>query len=151
MKIALENHRREGNSRTGKRRPPTLARPLTLSVPETKNSTKMKSENGDTCIDVDHVTLEANNYKNKYTNASVQTSPLIPYRLRFWPRSTCDVKCDPNENGCCTKIRLTCCCRILSQWVLSQVGLTVVVLSWALLGAFAFYKTEGEFRRFKDV
>ncbi|CAH1370971.1 hypothetical protein MTP99_012461 [Tenebrio molitor] len=110
---------------------------------ETKNSTKMKSENGDTCIDVDHVTLEANNYKNKYTNASVQTSPLIPYRLRFWPRSTCDVKCDPNENGCCTKIRLTCCCRILSQWVLSQVGLTVVVLSWALLGAFAFYKTEG--------
>ncbi|XP_068908358.1 uncoordinated protein 58-like isoform X1 [Tenebrio molitor] len=110
---------------------------------KTKNSTKMKSENGDTCIDVDHVTLEANNYKNKYTNASVQTSPLIPYRLRFWPRSTCDVKCDPNENGCCTKIRLTCCCRILSQWVLSQVGLTVVVLSWALLGAFAFYKTEG--------
>ncbi|XP_063911802.1 uncharacterized protein LOC135128699 isoform X2 [Zophobas morio] len=103
----------------------------------------MKTGNGDTCIDIDHVNLEANNYKNKYTNASVQTSPLIPYRLRFWPRSTCDLKCDPNESSCCTKVRLTCCCRILSQWVLSQVGLTMVVISWALLGAYAFYKTEG--------
>ncbi|RZB38956.1 uncharacterized protein BDFB_010321, partial [Asbolus verrucosus] len=102
----------------------------------------MKNGNGETCIDIDHINLEANNYKNKYTSASVQTSPLIPYRLRFWPRSTCDFKCDPSESSC-TKIRLTCCCRVLSQWVLSQVGLTIIVLTWALLGAFAFYKTEG--------
>ncbi|EFA01840.2 uncharacterized protein LOC103312662 isoform X1 [Tribolium castaneum] len=105
---------------------------------ETKNN-RMKP--GDTCVDIDQINLEANNYKNKFTNASVQTSPLIPYRLRFWPKN-CDFKCAP-EDSCCSKVGLVCCCRIISQWVLSQVGLTIVVVLWALLGAFAFYKTEG--------
>lgn len=104
----------------------------------------MKNGSNEACVDIDHIHLETNNYKNKFKNSSVQTSPLIPYRLRFWPKTSCDYKCNPSENNC-TKIRLTCCCRLLSQWILSQIGLTIVVISWALLGAFAFYKAEGKF------
>ncbi|XP_045479538.1 TWiK family of potassium channels protein 18-like [Harmonia axyridis] len=103
----------------------------------------MKNGNGDTsCVDIDHITFERNNYKNKLVEASVQTSPLIPYRLRFWPRSSCDMQYDPKKESC-TVVGLQCGCKVVTQWVLSQMGLTLVVFGWALLGAYAFYKTEG--------
>ncbi|CAG9856852.1 unnamed protein product [Phyllotreta striolata] len=100
------------------------------------------TENGDaTTIDVDQMTKEQN-IKNRKLDASVQTLHLVPYRLRFVPGLRCDVKLSPSERNCALK--LGCCCRIFGQWALSQVGLTVVVVIWALLGACAFYYTEGE-------
>ncbi|XP_018570482.1 uncharacterized protein LOC108910376 isoform X2 [Anoplophora glabripennis] len=100
----------------------------------------MRADNADTCINIDHVNLD-NNYKNRLVEASVQTTHLVPYRLRFWPGTNCDVKLSPSETNCALKAK--CCCRILSQWILSQVGLTIVVTIWALLGALAFFNTEG--------
>ncbi|KAG5880759.1 hypothetical protein JTB14_010942 [Gonioctena quinquepunctata] len=101
---------------------------------------KMRTGNGDSCVDIDHMNIE-HNLKNKKTDAAVQTSHLVPYRLRFLPGTNCDVKLSPSETNCALKLK--CCCRIVSRWILSQVGLTVVVVIWALLGALAFFKTEG--------
>lgn len=124
-----ETHRRQSNLANGQDRY------------EDSPIRKMRAENGDTTISVDHMTIEQN-YKNKKHDASVQTLHLIPYRLRFVPGFDCDVKLSPSEKNCILK--LNCCCRIFSQWILSQVGLTMVVMTWALLGAYAFYHTEGE-------
>ncbi|KAL3265272.1 hypothetical protein HHI36_009482 [Cryptolaemus montrouzieri] len=102
----------------------------------------MKNGNGDTsCLDIDHITFE-NNYKHKSADASIQTSPLIPYRLRLWPRFSCDMKYDPKKESC-TVVGLQCGCKAITQWIFCQMGLTVIVFGWALLGAYAFYKTEG--------
>ncbi|XP_074025979.1 uncharacterized protein isoform X2 [Leptinotarsa decemlineata] len=101
---------------------------------------KMRTGNGDTCVDIDHMTLD-HNLKNKKTDAAVQTTHLVPYRLRFLPGTDCDVKLSPSETSC--SLKLKCCCRILSRWILSQVGLSIVVVIWALLGALAFFRTEG--------
>lgn len=99
----------------------------------------MKTSNGEACIDISHMNIDG--YKIKKLDASVQTLHLIPYRLRFLPGTNCDVKLGPSENNCA--LRCNCCCRIFSQWILSQVGLSVVVVLWALLGALAFFYTEG--------
>lgn len=102
----------------------------------------MRNGNGDSStIDVDHINLE-NHYK-KFADVTVQTTHLVPYRLRYWPKLFCDVKLSPSEKNC-TKLRLQCCGRVLSQWLLSQFGLTIILIAWALLGAFAFFKTEGK-------
>ncbi|KAJ8951538.1 hypothetical protein NQ317_003843 [Molorchus minor] len=100
---------------------------------------KMRPSNGDTCLNIDHINLE-NKYKNKRSEASVQTSHIVPYRLRFWPGTNCDVKLSPSETNC--GLRAKCCCRIISQWILSQVGLTIIVVIWALLGALFLFHTE---------
>uniref|UniRef100_A0A6P7FJD9 Uncharacterized protein LOC114330851 isoform X1 n=2 Tax=Diabrotica virgifera virgifera TaxID=50390 RepID=A0A6P7FJD9_DIAVI len=101
---------------------------------------KMRPSNGDTTtIDVDHMKLTNN--KNKKVDASVQTLHIVPYRLRFVPGTDCDVKLSPSEKSCALK--LACCCRLLSQWILSQIGLSMILVVWALLGAYAFYNTEG--------
>lgn len=106
---------------------------------------KMKTGNGDSsCIDVDHINLESErNYKNKYVSIGVQTSPLVPYRLRFWPKGSSNVKCNPDESGC-SKLQLKCCCHTFSRLCLSQIGLTIMLVFWALLGAAAFFYTEGK-------
>lgn len=102
---------------------------------------KMGSGKGDNCINIDHIHLESErNYKNKFQAIGVQTSPLVPYRLRFWPVRASYVKC-PEESSAKDKIKF--CFKTLSQWFLSQVGLTLILIMWALLGAAAFYKTEG--------
>ncbi|XP_056639936.1 uncharacterized protein LOC130447247 [Diorhabda sublineata] len=107
---------------------------------EMSSSAKMLTANGDkTTIDIEQRNLD--NTKNKKNDASVQTLHLVPYRLRFVPGTECDVKLSPSETNCALK--LTCCCRMFSQWILSQVGLSIIVFTWALLGAYAFYKTEG--------
>ncbi|XP_057657974.1 uncharacterized protein LOC130894939 isoform X2 [Diorhabda carinulata] len=107
---------------------------------EMSSSAKMLTANGDkTTIDIEQRNLD--NSKNKKNDASVQTLHLVPYRLRFVPGTECDVKLSPSETNCALK--LTCCCRMFSQWILSQVGLSIIVFTWALLGAYAFYKTEG--------
>lgn len=99
---------------------------------------KMKTGSGDACIDIDHL----GSYKIKKIDASAQTIHLIPYRLRFLPGTNCDVKLGPSENSCA--LRCNCCCRIFSQWILSQVGLSIVVVIWALIGALAFFYSEGK-------
>lgn len=102
----------------------------------------MINGNGDTsCVDIDHVTLE-NNYKNRFVDAYVQTTPLVPYRLRFWPRSQCDISYDPEKTNF-AKVIVGSTCRFFMRFVLSQFGLTLIVFGWALLGALAFYKSEG--------
>lgn len=101
---------------------------------------KMKSINGDACLDIDH--LDLGKYKIKKVDANTQTLHLIPYRLRFLPVTDCDVKLGPSENN--YTLRCQCCCRLFSQWILSQVGLTIIVVIWALLGALAFFYTEGK-------
>lgn len=100
----------------------------------------MKTGNGDVCLDIGH--LNITNCKIKKTDASVQTLHLIPYRLRFLPGTDCDVKVGPCENSCA--LRCSFCCRIFSQWILSQIGLSIIVVLWALLGALAFFYTEGK-------
>ncbi|CAH1159549.1 unnamed protein product [Phaedon cochleariae] len=98
----------------------------------------MRPGNGDHSVEVDHVD---NGLKNRRVDASVQTTHLVPYRLRFLPPTSCDVKLGPSEPSCA--LRISCCCRVLSQWLLSQIGLSLVVVVWALLGALAFFNTEG--------
>lgn len=112
-----------------------------------RNCEKMRTGNGDNYIDVDHITLESErNYKNRFNSVGVQTSQLLPYRLRFWPKLVSDFKCDPSGNSS-IKNKLKCCGRTLSQWFLSQIGLLIILFNWALLGAAAFYKTEGKLCR----
>lgn len=103
------------------------------------NTNAMRTGNGDKCIDIDHITLERN-YKNKKLNIATQTSHVVPYRLKFWPKLTGSVKCGEDAKAL---EHVVCCCRTLSQWCLSQVGLALILVCWALLGAFAFYQTEG--------
>lgn len=111
----------------------------------------MRNGNGDSCIDVDHINVQSEkSSKIKRVSTAVQTSPLIPYRLRFWPKAPRSVKCDPEKHAC-SIVHFQCCCRTLSQWFLSQIGLTVVLVLWALAGAAAFYYTEGKFRRMKNL
>lgn len=50
---------------------------------------------------------------------------------------------DPKKESC-TVVGLQCGCKVITQWILSQIGLTLLVFGWALLGAYAFYKTEGK-------
>lgn len=120
------------------------AQKLTLVEISVRKCQKMITGNGDTCIDVDHVHLEnCRNYKNKHVSIGTQTSPLVPYRLRFWPKGSRNVKCDPSQSSC-SKVQLKCCCRTFSQLFLSQIGLTVVLVIWALVGAAGFFYTEGE-------
>lgn len=99
--------------------------------------------NGDNCIDIDHINLETErNYKNKFITIGIQTSPIVPYRLRIWPRKSTIATCHSEEKS--PKKALRGCCKILSQWFLSQIGLTIILIFWALLGAAGFYKTEGK-------
>ncbi|XP_022901546.1 uncharacterized protein [Onthophagus taurus] len=100
----------------------------------------MRTGTGDRCIDIDHITLGHNNYKNKKQSVATQTCQVVPYRLKFWPKSEVRIKCAGDAK---VLDHVQCCCRTLSQLLLSQVGLTIILLSWALLGAFAFYQTEG--------
>lgn len=103
-----------------------------------ENSFKMRQNSNDNCIDIDHINLESErNYKNKYITISVQTSPIVPYRLRIFPKM-CSM--DEKENS---QNKLKTCCRIISQIFLSQIGLTITLILWALLGAAGFYSTEG--------
>ncbi|KAH1019580.1 hypothetical protein HUJ04_009374, partial [Dendroctonus ponderosae] len=105
---------------------------------------KMKNGTGDFYVDMDHIQVGfRGTAKGEQTTAEaeVQTTHLVPYRLRFWPRTDCKFKLGPSESSCSLKCK--CCCQLLSQWMLSQVGLTIVVIIWALLGAYAFYVTEG--------
>lgn len=98
---------------------------------------KMRQNNVDNFIDIDHINLESErNYKNRFLTVSVQTSPIVPYRLRLLPKM-CSIDEKYSEN------KLKCCCRVISQLFLSQVGLTITLISWALLGAAGFYNTEG--------
>lgn len=107
-----------------------------------KKSEKMGSGKGDNCINIDQIHLDADkNYRNKFQSVGIQTSPLVPYRLRFWPVRPSHFKC-PEEST--TKDKLKFCFRTLSQWFLSQIGLTLILIVWGLLGAAAFFKTEGE-------
>lgn len=101
---------------------------------------KMRTSNGEACINIGHVNI--NNCKIKTHDASAQTLHLVPYRLKFLPGTDCDVKLGPSEKNC--TLRCNCCCRIFSQWILSQVGLSLLVVIWALLGALAFFYTEGK-------
>ncbi|KAH1019577.1 hypothetical protein HUJ04_009371 [Dendroctonus ponderosae] len=104
----------------------------------------MKNGTGDFYVDMDHIQVGfRGTAKGEQTTAEaeVQTTHLVPYRLRFWPRTDCKFKLGPSESSCSLKCK--CCCQLLSQWMLSQVGLTIVVIIWALLGAYAFYVTEG--------
>lgn len=100
----------------------------------------MKTSNGDSCIDIGHLNID--NYKIKKFDASVQTLHIIPYRLRFLPGTDCDADFRPSENNC--TLRCICCCRIFSQWILSQIGLSIIVVIWALLGALSFFYAEGK-------
>ncbi|CAG9762431.1 unnamed protein product [Ceutorhynchus assimilis] len=107
-----------------------------------EKSNKMK--NSELYVDVDHIHVGlTNSIKTEpaIVNAAVQTSHLVPYRLRFWPKTDCDFKLSPSETSC--SLKLKCCFKIVSQWLLSQIGLTIVVIIWALIGAYAFYNTEG--------
>ncbi|XP_065158959.1 uncharacterized protein [Atheta coriaria] len=108
-----------------------------------RNGECRRSEREENCcvgmgerIDVDQIKLE--HYRLKTQNVGVQTTHLSPYRLRFWPVAA-SIKCLDASFMDVVK----CCLRTLSQWFLSQVGLTCVLIVWALLGATAFYKTEG--------
>lgn len=110
----------------------------------------MRNGNGESCIDVDHINIQSErNCKGKRVSTGVQTTPLVPYRLRFWPKASGGVKCDP-DGSACSVVHFRCCCRTISQFFLSQIGLTFVLVLWALAGAAAFYYTEGE-RRFWEI
>ncbi|XP_050298086.1 potassium channel subfamily K member 6-like isoform X2 [Anthonomus grandis grandis] len=124
--------------------PRKFQRRLSLRNSFSENPIKMKNGNGDYCVDVDHIHVGfKTSCKGEQTiaNAEVQTTHLVPYRLRFWPRTDCDFKLSPSETNCALKFK--CCLKILSQWILSQAGLTIIVVTWALIGAYAFYITEG--------
>lgn len=111
-----------------------------------KKCPRMRNGSGDSCIDVDHINIPSErNFKIKRVSTAVQTSPLIPYRLRFWPKASGSVKCDPEKHAC-SIIHFQCCCRTISQLFLSQIGLTIVLVLWALAGAAAFYYTEGKLK-----
>lgn len=104
----------------------------------------MRNGNGDSCIDVDHINIHPeHNCKGKRVSTGVQTNPLVPYRLRFWPKASRSPKGDPDGRAC-SAAHFHCCCRTISQFFLSQIGLTLVLVLWALAGAAAFYYTEGE-------
>ncbi|CAH0561362.1 unnamed protein product [Brassicogethes aeneus] len=125
--------------------------------PEAKTNLSMRSpdslpSNEASCVDVDQINLENGLPRNKFAEKSAQTSHLVPYRLRFWPKLHHAVKLGPSESSC-TKLRVACICRILSQWLLSQVGLTVLLVFWALVGAYGFHITEGprELQKSKDI
>ncbi|KAF5296955.1 hypothetical protein FQR65_LT10107 [Abscondita terminalis] len=118
-----------------------------------RNCDKMRTGNVDNYIDVDHITLESErNYKNRFHSIGVQTSTLLPYRLRFFPKFHSDIDCvAPSGSSFINK--LCFCGKTLSQCLFSQVGLTFILVNWALLGAAAFYKTEGprEQQQTKDL
>lgn len=100
--------------------------------------------NSDFIVDVDHIEIGLRDNSKKtesYSDVGVQTTHLVPYRLRFWPRTDCDFKISHSDASCMLKCH--CCMKLVSQWILSQVGLTIIVITWALLGAYAFFKTEG--------
>lgn len=106
----------------------------------------MRNGNGDSCIDVDNINIQSEKtFRIKRVSTAVQTSPLVPYRLRFWPKASGNGKCDPDKHVC-SIVHFQCCCRTISQFFLSQIGLTLVLVLWALAGAAAFYYTEGEFK-----
>ncbi|KRT86259.1 hypothetical protein AMK59_1958 [Oryctes borbonicus] len=126
--------------RRKKNRAPTVAKHESLDLNNCqKVASNMRTGSGDKCIDIDHITLERN-YKNKKLNVATQTSHVVPYRLKFWPKLTGTLKCGEDARAL---EHVACCCRTLSQWCLSQVGLALILVCWALLGAFAFYQTEG--------
>ncbi|XP_030752320.1 uncharacterized protein LOC115879565 [Sitophilus oryzae] len=113
-----------------------------------EHSSKMKNGGGgnsDFIVDVDHIEIGLRDNSKKtessYSDVGVQTTHLVPYRLRFWPRTDCDFKISHSDASCMLKCH--CCMKLVSQWILSQVGLTIIVITWALLGAYAFFKTEG--------
>lgn len=95
-------------------------------------------KDGNNCIDIDHINLESErNYKNRFKSIHIQTSPIVPYRLRIFPKM-CSVQDEKfNQN------QLKTFFRIISQLFLSQFGLTMTLLFWALVGAAGFYNTEG--------
>lgn len=101
-----------------------------------KRLEKMRQDSN--CIDIEHINLESErNYKNRFKSISIQTSPIVPYRLRIFPKM-CSVQDEKfNQN------QFKTFCRILSQLFLSQFGLTITLITWALLGAAGFYNTEG--------
>ncbi|KAL1506703.1 hypothetical protein ABEB36_006017 [Hypothenemus hampei] len=104
----------------------------------------MKNGKGDFYVDVDHIHVgftNSNKPERTTTNVGVQTTHLIPYRLRFWPKTDCNFKLSPSNTSCGLKCKS--CLKIFSQCLLSQVGLTIMVTIWALVGAYAFYITEG--------
>ncbi|XP_019870502.2 potassium channel subfamily K member 2 isoform X2 [Aethina tumida] len=107
-----------------------------------KFSMKSCGNVADSCVTIDQINLENGFSRSKLVERSAQTSHLIPYRLRFWPRLKSNVKLGPSESSC-TKLRLICLCRVVSQWLLSQVGLTLILFIWALVGAYGFLITEG--------
>lgn len=112
---------------------------------------RMRNGSGESCIDVDHINIQSEkNFKNKRVSTAVQTSPLVPYRLRFWPKAPKTAKCDPEKHAC-SIVHFQCCCRTISQFFLSQIGLTLVLVLWALAGAAAFYYTEGKFSDRKNL
>lgn len=129
--------------RRKKNRAPSINQHNTADCPVYKNHKiidEMRTGNGDKCIDIDQITLERN-YKNKKLHVSTQTSQVVPYRLKFWPKITSTTKCTGDAKAI---ERMTCCCRTFSQWCLSQIGLTIILFCWALFGALAFYQTEGK-------
>lgn len=94
--------------------------------------------------DINRLSVESErNYKNKFLSVGVQVSPLPPYRLRVLPQSMRKVKSDP-EKCDCSKGRAALCCTATGRWMFSQCGLTVIIITWALLGAAAFHETEGK-------
>ncbi|XP_066245435.1 potassium channel subfamily K member 6-like isoform X2 [Euwallacea similis] len=109
------------------------------------NPSEMRTGTGDFYVDIDHIHLGLTNSISKgepsIADAEVQTTHLVPYRLRLWPKTDCDFKLSPAETSC--SLRCKCCLQVFSQWLLSQAGLTLILFIWALLGAFAFYNTEG--------
>lgn len=118
---------------------------LTVSSPFSgENPLKMRNGIGDYYADVEHIRVGLMPCPKKpngapTADAEVQTTHLVPYRLRFWPR--CNFKLGPSETSCALKCQ--CCLMVLGQWLLSQAGLTIILVIWALLGAYAFYVTEG--------
>lgn len=128
-----------------------------------ENPLKMRNGIGDYYADFEHIRVGLMPGPKKpndapTADAEVQTTHLVPYRcftptlrfknilefllffrLRFWPR--CNFKLGPSETSCALKCQ--CCLMVLGQWLLSQAGLTIILVIWALLGAYAFYVTEG--------
>ncbi|GLV35360.1 uncharacterized protein CBL_01490 [Carabus blaptoides fortunei] len=93
--------------------------------------------------DINRLSVESDrNYRNKFLSVGVQVSPLPPYRLRVLPMSMRKVKSDP-EKCDCGKDRVALCCTATGRLMFSQCGLTVIIITWALLGAAAFHETEG--------
>ncbi|KAK5643992.1 hypothetical protein RI129_007837 [Pyrocoelia pectoralis] len=143
---SYEDCNKSNNQHPPPEKPPRrnkLRSPLDCIVLNRRNCDKMRTGNGDNYIDVDHITLESErNYKNRFHSIGVQTSQLLPYRLRLLPKFSTDIQCEPSSN-CSFKSKLCCCGKTLSQWIFSQIGLTFILVNWALLGAAAFYQTEG--------